>query len=332
MRRFTLALACLALLLAPAAHAAELPSPTGTITDLANVLPPDVEQALRARIEAVEQKTSAEIAVAVVPSLDGMSVEEYANRLFHQWGIGQKTTDNGLLLLVATGDRKIRIEVGYGLEPILPDGLAGEIIRTQALPAFRDGHFDTGIRSAVERIATIVEAKHVLTAEERAALDQSVNSRPPMWLMTPFFGLFIAIGAGALGMGARTKSAFPLLFGGLFGGIPLIMSLIPFFNVAIAVIGPIAIGMFMAGWIKADAFFGEQEAVAIGQAAAKRSKHRRKHAKGTGAAASTSSSDSSFSSSSSSSSSWSSSDSSSSSDSGSFSGGDSGGGGASDSW
>ena len=89
-------------------------------------------------------------------SLEGMTVEEYANRLFAEWGIGQAADDNGVLLLVAPGDRAVRIEVGYGLEPILPDGLAGEIIRTEILPEFRAGNVPRGIGRGLNRISQIV--------------------------------------------------------------------------------------------------------------------------------------------------------------------------------
>ena len=160
---------------------AEFPAPTGTVTDAANILSVDIESALRDRIAKVEQTSTAELAVAVVPSLDGMTVEDYANRLFRQWGIGRKGADNGVLLLVAPSEHKVRIEVGYGLEGILPDGLAGEIIRNQALPAFRNDRYDDGIRDTVERLATIVETNHVLTAEERAAIETDASTSDRRW-------------------------------------------------------------------------------------------------------------------------------------------------------
>ena len=89
----------------------------------------------------VEQQTTAEIAVVTVPSLDGMTVEEYASRLFKAWGIGKKGRDNGVLVLVAPTEHKMRIEVGYGLEAVLPDGLAGQIVRTECLPRFKEGDY-----------------------------------------------------------------------------------------------------------------------------------------------------------------------------------------------
>ncbi len=103
--------------------------------------------------------------MATVPSLNGMSVEEYANKLFAEWGIGQKGKDNGVLVLVAPSERKIRIEVGYGLEPILPDGLAGSIIRDQFIPAFRKSDYQSGVLDGVRRVAAIVRRGQVVDRE-----------------------------------------------------------------------------------------------------------------------------------------------------------------------
>ena len=316
-----LALTCTSVL-----HAA-LPEHTGAVTDLASVLSPGAEQAILARVGDVEAKTTAEIAVATVPSLDGMSVEDYGNRLFRQWGIGQKGKDNGVLILVAPSDRKVRIEVGYGLEGVLPDGLAGDIIRTQAIPAFRDGNFEKGIRDTVDRVASIVEANHVLTDDERSALGGGTNA-PPAIVTTPFFGLFIALGALALGAGFRAKTIFMLIWGGLFGGIPLIMALIPFFNAVLWIILPLGAGMFALGWVKGAQPSWQQAVRGAGSSAGAGKKGKRRKDAADDVDVDTDSGwtmggDSSSSSSSSSS------DSSSSS---SFGGGSSGGGGASGSW
>ena len=101
------------------------------------------------RLDQLEQQTSSEIAVATVESLDGMSVEEYANRLFKEWGVGQAKQDNGVLVLVAPNEREMRIEVGYGLEGVLPDGLAGQVIRDDFTPRFRENDYSGGIRNGV---------------------------------------------------------------------------------------------------------------------------------------------------------------------------------------
>jgi uncharacterized protein len=197
----------------------------------------------------VERETTAEVAVVTVTSLEGMTVDDYANRLFKQWGIGQKGKDNGVLILVAPGERQIRIEVGYGLEPVLPDGLAGNIIRNQALPEFRKGDFPGGIVATVESIAIILQANHALTDSERQALGGG-SGRPSPFVTTVFFGMFIVLGALSLGVGLRTKTIFPSIWGALFGGIPFALALIPFFNASLTILVPAALATFAFGWVK----------------------------------------------------------------------------------
>ena len=243
----TLALALL--VLAPAAGWSQprLPEPAGAVSDFANLLDEASEARLLQLLRDTEAKTTAEIAVATVPTLQGATVEDYAERLFRTWGIGQEKVDNGVLVLVAPNEREMRIEVGYGLEGVLPDGLAGEIIRTEFLPRFREDDYQGGIVAGVQRVADVVQRNHVLTAEERQALEQAGDARPPMWLMVPFFGLFIGFGAFMVGLGVGGKVGFPLIFGGLFGGIPGLMSLVPFFNAPFWILGPLGLVLFLVG-------------------------------------------------------------------------------------
>jgi uncharacterized protein len=202
------------------------PKPNGRVNDFANVIDPVTEAEIDRRIDEVEQKTSSEIAVVTVRSLGDMSVEEYANRLFKEWGVGQAKQDNGVLVLVAPNDRIMRIEVGYGLEGILPDGLAGEVIRDNFTPKFKANDYSGGIRDGVIRVADIVEKQQVLTPEELARFnDNNEITVPVLFIVIPFFGLFVTIGFGMVGLGLRTKTGFPLLFGSAFGGMPLLMSL-----------------------------------------------------------------------------------------------------------
>lgn len=286
---------------------AAFPKPTGRVNDFAGVLDQASVAQIYAIIREADRLTSAQIAVATVPSLDGMSVEEYANRLFHEWGIGAKDRDNGVLVLIAPTQRKVRIEVGYGLEPVLPDGLAGEIIRTEILPRFRENDYPGGTLAAVTRIAGIVQRGHILKPDERRALDQTATGdRPPMILMIPFFGLFIAIGGFMVGAGLKSKTIFPLMFGGLFGGIPFLMSLLPFFNAPPLILGSIALLMAVLGYRKSKPETWRMAAASSADS----------DTSGWTMGASTSSSG----------------DSSSSSSGGDFGGGDSGGGGASGSW
>ncbi len=134
-----------------------LPSrPLGYVGDFAGILDESTRQQLNDLITEVEQKTTAEIAVATVTSLEGRSIEDYSVALFKTWGIGKKDKNNGVLLLVAPNEKKVHIEVGYGLEPILPDGLCGEIIRQNITPYFKQGDFASGLLSGVQQISQVI--------------------------------------------------------------------------------------------------------------------------------------------------------------------------------
>jgi uncharacterized protein len=250
-----------------------------------------------------------------VPSLDGMSVEEYANKLFHEWGVGKRGRDNGVMLLVAPGEHKVRIEVGYGFEPVLPDGLAGEIIREQCLPAFRNGNYAGGMTAAVRRIAEIAARNHVVTPDERRQFAAKADDRPPVYLMVPFFGLFIGIGAFMIGAGLSSRTGFPLLFGSFFGGVPFLMSLIPFFNAPTWILGPFGLAMLAFGFRKGQSpSFRQSLRASSSSGGRSRSSGEEAWVMGAGSSSSSSSSGSD------------------SGGGGSFGGGDSGGGGASGSW
>ena len=237
------------LLWSTSAVAQNLPKPAGRVTDLANVIDAGTEAQIAARLDQLERQTSSEVAVVTVPSLEGVPVDDYAVRLFKEWGIGQAKQDNGVLVLVAPSEREMRIEVGYGLEGILPDGLAGQIIREQFIPRFRDNDYNGGIRDGVARVVDIVEKQQVLTAEELAKFnDQSGAEDIPAWLIVPFMGLFVAIGFTMIGLGLRTKTGFPLLFGSLFGGMPLLIALGLATRVASLTLLPLAIGMAIFGF------------------------------------------------------------------------------------
>ena len=296
---------------AVAITAQTLPKPAGRIADLANVIDAATEADLDNRLDQLEQKTTSEIAVVTVASLDGVPVEDYAVRLFKEWGIGQAKSDNGVLVLVAPNEREMRIEVGYGLEEVLPDGLAGEIVREQFIPRFRDNDYNGGIRDGVTRVIDVVEKHEVLSAEEIARLnDAGLPEDEPWWILIPFLGLFVAIGFTMVGIGARTRTFFPLLFGSLFGGMPLLMALSIMPGLGSMTLLPLAAGM---------AYFG----LRLGKRQSVREAFRDRGGSGRGSSGGWTMGGGSSSGSSSSSSSGSSS---------SFGGGSSGGGGASGRW
>ncbi|MGE0865094.1 MAG: YgcG family protein [Vicinamibacterales bacterium] len=227
------------------ASAQGLPAPAGHVNDYANLLDEQTRATLTERLRDVEARTSSEIAVATVTSLDGMSIEEYASRLFKAWGVGQEKTDNGVLILVAPNEREMRIEVGYGLEGVLPDGLAGEIRDQAFLPRFRDGDYAGGIVAGVGRIADIVEKNQVLSPEELARFNDSQDD-VPVFVLVPFLGIFVAIGSFMVGLGLRTKTAFPILFGSFFSGLPMLMALLIMFTVTLFTLVPFWLAM--AAW------------------------------------------------------------------------------------
>ncbi|MDJ1159747.1 TPM domain-containing protein [Chelatococcus sp. SYSU_G07232] len=132
------------------------PPLTGRVVDAASLLADEARARIAAKLEAHEGKTSDQIVVATVPGLGDLSVEEYANRLFRRWALGAKDKNNGVLLLVAPRERKVRIEVGYGLEGALTDALSKVIITTAIAPRFKQGDFAGGIEAGVDAIAAIL--------------------------------------------------------------------------------------------------------------------------------------------------------------------------------
>jgi len=138
----------------------DFPTLTGRIVDQANLLDAATENALDEQLAAHEAQTSNQIVVVTVDSLDGYADADYALRLGRQWGIGTEQRSNGVILLVAPNERKVRIEVGYGLEGALPDGLAGQIIRRNILPQFKESDYPGGIRSGVKAILQAVVGEY----------------------------------------------------------------------------------------------------------------------------------------------------------------------------
>jgi uncharacterized protein len=198
---------------------AAFPRPDGYVNDFAAVLTDDDEAYLENYLRTLEAETSAEVAIVTVTSMEGMTIEEYANRLFAAWGIGKEQVDNGVLLLVAPNDRGVRIEVGYGVEAILPDGLAGEIIRTDMVPEFKAGNLRRGIGRGIDRIARILR-RDPAAVSLPASGPQSEADGSPTVLSVPFFGIFMVLSGFVAGLGVRTRTFGPLLWSALFAGIP----------------------------------------------------------------------------------------------------------------
>ena len=147
------ALLALVLLAAPLAAQQE-PQPSGFINDYAGVLSQPMKLKLESLALELQEKTGAEVAVAIVRSIEGETVETYANQLAERWGVGDQD-DRGALLLLSIDERQLRLEVGYGLEPIIPDGRAGQILDGMT-PLLRQGDFDNAIALGVAETAQIV--------------------------------------------------------------------------------------------------------------------------------------------------------------------------------
>ncbi|SFJ42766.1 YgcG family protein [Caulobacter sp. UNC279MFTsu5.1] len=134
------------------AAAPTFPALTGRVVDGADILSPQVETELTTKLENLEKTTGRQLVVATVPSLQGYEIEDYGYQLGRTWGIGQKGTNTGALLIVAPNERKVRIEVGYGLEPILTDALSSVIIQTAILPKFKAGDLEGGVTAGTDAV------------------------------------------------------------------------------------------------------------------------------------------------------------------------------------
>jgi uncharacterized protein len=196
--------------------ATEIPALTGRVVDRAEILSPEQEADLAGRLEAIERDNSVQIVIATIASLQGEPLEDYSLRLAEAWRIGQKGLDNGVIVLVAHQDRKVRIEVGYGLEAVIPDGLAGRIIRERIAPRFRTGDFHAGLALAVEGLALAARREYPALAPatrrdyNQLELLNAVTDAFPAYLAA-LFGWFVAFGILWDPMGLKTfwSSAVP---------------------------------------------------------------------------------------------------------------------------
>lgn len=186
VRSLLAAVAVVLALLVPAARAADPPIPvaTGFVTDTARVLSAPVQTRIVRLVTELQQKTGAEIAVLTVLTTAPLDDFNYAVRVADAWRPGRKKDDSGVLLLVATQDRKIRILTGYGVEGILPDGLIGEIEDREMLPLFRAGQIDEGIFRGVAAVASRIAASHGVTLTGVPA-PRAVQQPPqlPWWVV-----------------------------------------------------------------------------------------------------------------------------------------------------
>jgi uncharacterized protein len=174
-----------------------LPGYTGYVNDYAGILSYDTKSKLSLLIGELERKTTAQIAVVTVGTTSPSDIESYAVRLFEKWGIGQKGKDNGVLLLIALNDRKMRIEVGYGLEGAIPDALANIIIQDYIISSFKEGDFDTGVAKGTIGLVKLIAKEYDVELSETDGLpiDVPIPEKPTLLasIINFIFTVFIII-------------------------------------------------------------------------------------------------------------------------------------------
>jgi uncharacterized protein len=186
LTQFLIILALVCIFGVPELFALEVPPLKGRVNDYAGMLSSATQQQLESSLRDLEQTDSTQIVVLIIPSLEGEVIEEFSIKVADQWKIGQKDFDNGAILLVAQKDRKLRIEVGYGLEGSLTDLMAGRIIRNAIVPQFKAGHFDQGIIDGVQAMIGVVRGEY--QASEKSPFGKGQKKKDS----GPGFGAVIA--------------------------------------------------------------------------------------------------------------------------------------------
>ena len=206
------------------ASALDIPPLRGRVNDYANLMTPGRAQSLEQRLGQFETETGHQIAVLTLPSLQGEDIEGFSIRVAESWKIGKKKFDNGAILIVAQNDRKLRIEVGYGLEGVLPDAIANRIINEVIVPRFRDGDFPGGIEAGVDAIVRVTKGEPLPeTARKRKAAPASyIHLIAPLLLLVFFFFSIFSRWASPTAWNTRGRRGYygPGGFfpGGGFGG------------------------------------------------------------------------------------------------------------------
>lgn len=214
--------------------ALDVPPLKAHVNDYAHILSPAAVQRIEAELTAFESSDSTQIVVLTIPSLEGENIEEYSIKVADAWKIGQKGKDNGAILLVSKGDRKIRIEVGRGLEGTLTDLLSGRIIRDEMAPRFKQGDFDGGVEAGVSAIMSVVKGEYTATPQDVAR-----GKKGSPRLMTLLIFLFVA----CIVLGALSK-----VLGGIAGAVGLpVIALLLFSGAGIVTLIILALVGFFGG-------------------------------------------------------------------------------------
>lgn len=186
------------------------PALSGRVVDQARLLSAEGEAELTARLEQLETDTGDQFVVVTLDSLEEYEIEDYGYRLGRAWGIGGAESDSGVLLIVAPNERKVRLEVGYGLEPVLTDALSNQIIQNDILPEFRKSGFERGISAGVDAVITQLRLDPA-EAQARAAAAVPTEAEEPIFpvliIVLIFLFLFLNLMRGAGRRGRRRRSA-----------------------------------------------------------------------------------------------------------------------------
>ena len=192
------------------------PRPTGAVNDFANVIPADQRAVMENLAREVLQKTGTAVVVATVPDVGDMVVDDYATRLYESWGIGKKGEDKGVLILLALKERRVRIETGYGVEGILPDGVVGEILRLHVIPLLKQGDYGKGISNAMTAVSDVIARNAGVTLTGRPHMQPA---RPTAGVpVSPFTLLLFLIVVMLFLFTATGRQILALLLLSSFGG------------------------------------------------------------------------------------------------------------------
>jgi len=168
-----------------------VPQLTARVTDLTGTLTADQSSALEAKLAAFEQSKGSQVAVLIVPTTQPEEIEQYSIRVVDQWKLGRGKVDDGVLVLVALNDRKVRLEVGYGLEGVLPDATANRIIQQDIVPSFKRGDYYGGINTGVDRVMRVIEGEPLPEPE----LSPPAAGIPGLFNLLPFLFIFAMVGS-----------------------------------------------------------------------------------------------------------------------------------------
>lgn len=211
-------IAAVALLLCHAAAALDVPPLSGRVNDAAGILSAGTRRQLEAELGDLERTDSTQIVVLILPSLEGENLEDFSMRTAEAWKIGHQGLDNGAILLIAVKERKLRIEVGYGLEGRLTDLESGRIIRNVIVPRFKEGNFDQGVTDGVAAMIGVVKGEYAAPEHPLRPKSRDGGMNSIIFAFFAFFFFINVLGRLRRGAGAVAGGILAPVIGGVFFG------------------------------------------------------------------------------------------------------------------